>query len=288
MANIHTYRLKILIKVFGLYFLSFTLFIAPFLFAQNDTPQRIVSVAPAVSRYLSLLGMEEEVVGVTTYCNVPEFQGKQRIGNIMEVNLEEIIMLKPDLVIATNLTDKKAVQKLRSLNINVEIFDEVKSFDQLCNRFLNLAKVVGKEDIGKEVVLNAKREIADIKEKIKSFSKPKVIVQIGAEPLWVATQNSLISDFVDMAGGVNVGPSAENGLISREYVVKKNPDVIFIIEMGMAAENEKEIWKKFNTINAVGDERMYIIDSYGVCSPTPSSFVETVKEISKLLHPKIK
>lgn len=287
MSNIHAYRLKIL-KFFGLCFLSLTLFVAPLLFAQNDTPQRIISVAPAVSRYLSLLGMEEEVVGVTTYCSVPEFQDKQRIGNIMEVNLEEIIMLKPDLVIATNLADKKAVRKLKSLNIVVEIFDEVKSFNQLCERFLSLAKVVGKEDIGGKIVLDAKRETADIKGEFKELSKPKVIVQIGAEPLWVATRNSLINDFIDVAGGVNVGPSGENGLISREYVVKKNPDVIFIIEMGIAAESEKEIWKKFNTVNAVRDGRIYIIDSYDICSPTPLSFVVTVKELSKLLHPEIK
>ncbi len=205
----------------------------------------------------------------------------------METDLEKIVTLKPDLVIATTLTNPKTIKRLRSLDIKVVIFDEVKNFNQLCEQFLKLAQIVNREQIGREIISRTEEKMANLQEKVKELSKPKVIVQIGANPLWVATRNSMINDFIELAGGENVGPPGENGLISREYVLKKNPDVIIIIEMGILAENEKEIWSKFRTINAVSKGRIRIIDSYGICSPTPLSFVDTLEEIFKLLHPEI-
>jgi ABC-type Fe3+-hydroxamate transport system substrate-binding protein len=257
------------------------------LFAQNSSPERIISLGPAITRQLSLLGVEDRIVGVTTYCNIPQFENKERVGTLMEADLEKIVTLKPDLVIATALTNLKTIQRLKSLDIKVVVFDEAQDFKQLCEQFLSLASFVNREQIARDIILKVEGKVTNIKEKAKGLSKPKVIVQIGANPLWVATKSSLINDFVEMAGGEYIGPSGESGLISREYVLKSNPDVILIIQMGIAAEEEKEIWSKFRTINAVSEGRIHIIDSYGICSPTPLSFVDTLEEIFKLLHPEI-
>ena len=258
------------------------------LFAQDTNPERIVSLGPAITRQLYLLGVEDKIVGVTTYCNIPQLENKEKIGTVMEADLEKIVMLKPDLVIATALTNPKTIQKLKNLDIRVIVFDEIKDFSQLCEQFLNLARLVNREQVGQKIIFAVEENMADLQKKIKNLSKPKVIVQIGANPLWVATKSSLIDDFIELAGGINIGPAGENGLISREYVLNQNPDVIIIIEMGILAEKEKEIWTKFETINAVVNKRIHIIDSYEVCSPTPLSFVETLEKISRLLYPEIK
>ncbi len=288
-----TYRLKILeifslwSLVYGLYFIVSILIINSSLFAQDTNPERIVSLGPAITRQLYLLGVEDRIVGITTYCNIPQFEDREKIGTVMEANLEKIVTLKPDLLIATALTNPRTIQRLKSLDIRVVVFGEVKDFSQLCEQFLSLARIVNREQIGRDIILTVEEKVANLQEKVKNLSKPKAIVQIGANPLWVATKSSLINDFIELAGGINIGPTGENGLISREYVLKQNPDVIIIIEMGILAEKEKEIWARFKTINAVANKRIHIIDSYEIGSPTPISFVETLEKISQLLYPEI-
>lgn len=254
------------------------------LFSQDSNPQRIISLGPVITRQLSLLKAEDKIIGVTTYC---EIEGKDIIGTIMEANIEKILMLKPDIVLATNLTNIKTIQRLKNLKINVAVFDEVKSFQQLCEQFLQLARLVNKEEIGSEIVSKAQEKLSILSQRSKKLPKQKVVVQIGANPLWIATKNSLINDFIELAGGINIGPAGENGLVSREYIVRQNPDAIIIIEMGILAEEEKANWMKLETINAVKQKRIHIVDSYDICSPTPLSFVETLEEISRILHPEV-
>jgi ABC-type Fe3+-hydroxamate transport system substrate-binding protein len=63
--------------------------------------------------------------------------------------------------------------------------------------------------------------------------------------------------------------------------------VIVIVTMGIAGEREKETWQTYTSINAVKHNRIYIVDSYKYCSPTPKGFVEALKELVVQLHPGI-
>ena len=251
------------------------------LFAQNAGYQRIISLGPAITRQISLLEAEDKVIGVTAYCQIKD---KEIVGTITNTNIEKTLLLKPDMVLATRLTNIKTIQRLKKLGINVAVFDEVKSFSQLCKDFLRLARIVGKEKLGNKIISDANEKVFELSLKNRDLPKKKVIVQIGASPLWVAAKNSLISEFIKLAGGINAGPAGENGLVGREYVVRQNPDVIIIIEMGMLAEEETEKWMKLDTINAVKQKKIYIFDSYDICSPTPLSFVKTLEELSEIFH----
>ena len=88
-----------------------------------------------------------------------------------------------------------------------------------------------------------------------------------------------------LSGGINIAAEARSGLYSREKVVAQNPDVIIVVSMGVAANQEKKVWQKFRNLSAVNNDRIYILDPDKVCSPTPPGFVETLKEIFLLLHP---
>ncbi len=251
-------------------------------------PQRIISLCPSITEQLFLLGGGDKLVGVTTYCNRPEEAQKiEKIGNIIEVNIEKIISLHPDLIIATSLINPKAKEKLKRLGIKVITFPAPKSFNEICNQFVELGRIVGKEKKALELVHKAKKDVSSIQNKVKNLPKTKVLVQIGTKPLWVAPKDSFIDDFIKFAGGINIGPNNEMGIYSREEVLKQNPDVIIIATMGIAGEEEKKIWQNYKTINAIRKNRIYIVDSNKLCSPTPVSFVKTLEEIFHILHPNI-
>jgi len=248
-------------------------------------PQRIISLVPNITEELFDLGVEDRIVGVTTYCQRPlEAQSKERVGAVVEVNVEKILSLQPDLVIASPLTDHKHLQKLQAVGIRVELFPAPQDFQALCNGFLQLARLVEKEKQAREIIQQAERELDSIKGRVKGLSKPRVFVQIGERPLVAAGGDSFIDDFVTFAGGVNIAHEVKTSVYSREEVVRKNPDIIIIAKMGMAGEQEKAAWVKYKTISAVQTKRIYTVDPYRFCSPTPLSFVEQVRELVRLLH----
>ncbi len=248
-------------------------------------PQRIVSLVPAVTEELYLLGVGDKIVGVTIYCQrPPEARAKEKVGTVIDVNIEKIIELRPDLVIASPLTDHKQIRKLRRLELRVEIFDAPTDFQGLCEGFLTLSQFVGKEQEAEEVLERTKRKLKAIKKEIEGIAKSLVFVQIGANPLFTADRASFINDLIKCAGGINIASDAKIGIYSREEVIKRNPDTILIVTMGIVGEREKEVWLKYESISAVKNGRIFTVDSYRVCSPTPISFVETVKELARLFH----
>lgn len=254
--------------------------------ASRDNPKRIISLAPSMTEELYLLGREGNLVGNTTYCVTPSAAAhKEKVGTITGVDLEKIVRLKPDLVLATSLTNPKMVQKLKSLGIEVKTFPAPKNFTNLCDQFLELGKAVGKEAEAQEIVAAARKKVAAIKDRTLGLARPRVFIEIGAKPLFTANRDYFIHDFVELAGGINIAEDARIGSYSVEEVVRTNPDVIIIVTMGIAAEQEKEAWRKFKTLNAVKYNRIHIIDSRKVCSPTPVTFVETLDEIAGILHP---
>ena len=249
-------------------------------------PQRIVSLGPSLTENLYLLGVEDQLVANTIYCmRPPKAKEKEKIGSVTEVNIEKIVSLKPDLILTTSLTNAKKIEKLKNLGIRVVDFPYPHNFSQLCEQFLELGQIVGRINEAKEIVRKAEFQVASIRTSVKDQPKAKVFIQIGAKPLFTAIENSFVHNFIEFGGGINIAAGAKSGLYSREKVLSQNPDVIFIVTMGIVGEEEKEIWKKYKTLNAVKNNRVQILDSYKVCSPTPISFVIVLREILDILHP---
>lgn len=264
------------------------LFTAQLLFAQEGTPKRIISLAPSVTESLYLLGEGERIIAVTTYCLRPiEARKKEKIGTVRESNVEKIISLQPDLVIATSLTSMRTVAKLHKTGIKVIVFAEPKNYAKLCEQFLELAALVGKEENAARILTEVNTRINACRKKVRGLSSPAVFVQVGSKPLFAATGNTFINDFIVFAGARNIASDAASGLYSREEVLKRNPEVILIVTMGISGEREKTVWEKYKTVDAVRNKRIYFIDSDKVCSPTPLSFAETLKEIVLMLHPEL-
>lgn len=262
--------------------------IFPLALAGEKYPSRIISLGPSITESLYLLGEGERIIAVTTYCLKPiEAKKKERIGTIRESNVEKIISLQPDLVIATSLTNPRTVEKLRKTGIKVIVLAEPKNYAKLCEQFLELAALIDKEDAAARILTKANTKINTCRKKIRGLNSPTVFVQVGSKPLFAATGNTFINDFIVFAGASNIAGDAASGLYSREEILKRNPEVILIVTMGISGEREKTVWEKYKTLDAARNKRIYFIDSDKVCSPTPLSFAETLEEICLILHPEL-
>ncbi len=250
-------------------------------------PERIVSLSPVLTEELYVLGAEDRLIGCTIYCKRPEeAKNKEKVGTVVEINIEKIVSLKPDVVLSTPLVSLKAKEKLKNLGVKIIDFSAAESFNGICEQFMELGKIVCKELLAGDIILKAKDEAAAIKKKAKDLSSLKVFIQVGDKPLITAAKGSFINDFIEFAGSVNIVKDSKDAYTrySREKVIRDNPDVIIIASMGIEGMKEKEIWQRYKTLEAVKNNRIYIIDSNLFCSPTPISFVETLGIIERILH----
>lgn len=272
-----------------IYFFIILILINFNLLNSKESFNRIISISPALTETIYLLESEDKLIANTTYCIRPEnAEYKEKIGNITDINIEKIIVLKPDLILATTMTRYEKIQQLIKLGYKVEIFYEPKNYNEVCGHFKRISILLNKEKKADEIIKNSNSFINEITQKIKNQNKYKVFIQIGKDPLFTVSKNSFINDYIELSGGINIAKDAINGLYNRESVIKSNPDIIIITEMGIQAGEEIIVWKKFKSINAVKNNRIYVIDEYLVCSPNPLTFCSGLKEFIKIIHPELK
>ena len=94
------------------------------LVSADSERQRIVSLAPSTTEILFSLGLDKEIVGVTTFCNYPsKALAKEKVGTFSEPDIEKILSLKPDIIFATGLEQAFTVERLRQLKLNIYVSD---------------------------------------------------------------------------------------------------------------------------------------------------------------------
>lgn len=249
---------------------------------------RIVTLAPSITKEIYLLGLGDSLVGNTIYCTSPmDAKFKEKIGSILRLNVEKIVTLKPNIIIGTSLTPVKEVEKLRKLNLKVVVYPSAKNFTEICDNFIKLGMLLGKKSEAIQLVEKAKKEVEGIKSLLSKVEKVSVFVQIGTNPLFGVGNDSFIHHLIELAKGENIFKNIPSSIISREEVVKRNPEVIIITDMGVITEKEVEVWRKHVSIKAVKNNRIYTFSSHKLCSPTVVEFVEILKKIVKFLHPTV-
>ena len=241
---------------------------------------RIVSLAPSISRELVDLGLKDNIVGATSYCDVSKNNKDLIIGSAITVNIEKVLLLKPDVVFASGLTKDKTIKTLRDNGVTVYKFGKMKSFDDICNHFLELSKYVGKENIAKSLIKTSKVSIDSLRSIIpRQKDSLQVFFQVGAKPVFAVIPNTFMNDYITFSGCKNIAKDLTKGTINRETVINRNPDVIFIISMGIIGEKEKRIWKSYPELDASKNDKIFIVDANLAATPTVNSFTKTLEII---------
>ncbi len=256
----------------------------------SPLPRRIISLGPVLTKTIYLLGAGERLLADTTYCEDSPTKPKEKIGSLIQVNVEKIISLKPDLVLASQFTKEKQIRILRQFNIRVEPFKNPKTFEEICANTRRLGQLIGASDKAEKIISKARSELADVQALIADLPPRKVFIQIGIKPLHTANEETFVNEFIRLSGGINIAAHENSGVYSREKVVKKNPDVILISTMGSsksAGITEKQQWMAFGTMGAVQHNAIHLLDSEIICSPTPLIFARGVREITRLLYPSL-
>ena len=257
--------------------------------ADNSVPKRVISLSPVITETIYLLNAQDLLIANTSYCNVPEAaQFKEKIGSVTQMNVEKIISLEPDLVIASSLSRDKQIKTLDNQKIKVIKIKNPETFVQMCDITLKIGKVLGAEKSAVKIISRAVKEVEKIENQTAVLRKKKVFIQIGMKPLYSANKDSFINEYIKYGGGINIVENEKTGIYSREKVISQNPDIILIATMGTskkAGKIEKQRWMSFKFLNAAIKNQIYVLDPEFICSPTPVTFAKGLHEVDALIHP---
>jgi len=254
------------------------------LLAQAQQAKKIVSLVPWVTKSLYLTGEQKRLVGCTSFCPVEASDHIPVVANAMNVNLEKILTLKPDVVIASSLNSPETIDNLKKLGIKVVIQPYPGSFEEICKYFVQIGDLVGQSVKAREIVNQQNARLSRLKASLPAGKNPKILIQIGAKPLFCAVPGTFMEDFIRFSGGKNIASDLKLGSVTREYVLKQNPDVIFIVTMGIVAQDEKQTWEGYQSLSASKNKKIFILDADKTCSPTPILFVDALEEMIKVMY----
>ena len=255
----------------------------------NKTPKRIVSLAPSNTEILFALGLGNNVVGVTDYCDYPpEAKKKPKIGGYSTVNIEKVLALNPDLVVAAYGNGAETIEILRGYGIRVVALNP-KNLSDVMRDIMLLGKITGREENATRLVEMMKKKIDEVKRRAANISsKPEVAHVLWNDPVWVSGRDTFVDELIKIAGGKNAFEDMEGWkIVSIEDFLARNPDII-IVNSGTGMSKGNNIlyhWalKELKDVKAVREGRVYVIDSDIISRPS-YRLVYALEEISKIIQ----
>lgn len=256
-----------------------------------EKPERILSLAPSITECLFALEQGDRVIGVTQFSDYPtEAKKLPQVGSYVNLNLEKIVALKPDLCIGTKDGNPRSViMRLEKLGVPVYAVDPRDLF-AVMDTLSELGDLLRAEQIAKEVVQDMRERIETVRSAVaRTKERPRVFFQIGISPIVSVGTDTFIHELINLAGGKNLtAGSTPYPRISREEVLRLQPEVLIITSMARdeVFERVKKEWLKWPNIPAVKNEQIYLVNSDHFDRATPR-LVKGLEKLFQLLHPKL-
>src|SRR5215212_5056262 len=201
----------------------------------NGPAQRVVSMAPSNTEILFAIGAGNQVVGRDTLSDFPEEAKKlPDIGSTFDaLNTEQIVSLKPDLVLAAEINTPEQVKQLEDLGLTVYYLKNPLTLEEMYGNLETVAQFTGHEKEAATLIDSLKKRVAAVDEKIASISsRPSVFYELdGTDPAkpFTAGKGTFITQLIDRAGGQNIAADLDDyPQISLEQVVAADPDFILL------------------------------------------------------------
>lgn len=263
--------------------------------AITSLPKRIVSLAPSNTEILFALGLEDSIVGVTDYCDYPEAaKTKTRVSGYSTPDLERLVSLQPDLIVAESIHEKTALPALEQLGMTVYV-TEALTIDSIKNDISVLGKITGKASAASRVLDTMNSKIASVVSKTQNLGpeqRLRILYVNWHDPIWTMGRNNYINDVIVKAGGNNIYADdfEKSRAVSLESVIARNPQVIFVSGMGTTGDvvyngivNEVRLYN----VDAVLNNRIYKMGDANLIERPGPRIVDGLIEVSKMIHPEI-
>lgn len=256
---------------------------------------RIVSLAPSNTEILFAIGAGEQVVGRDDFSDYPaEAQNLPGVGGgFGDYNIEAIVDLQPDLVLAAEINTPEQVKALADLGITVYLLSNPTTLEEMYGNLELVGRLAGKSEQARDLVESLKGRVAAVDELISQVdSKPTVFYELdGTDPSkpWTAGAGTFIDALIARAGGVNITSDLTGQYMqfSIEELLVRDPEIILLGDAAYGVTPESVAQRTgWTDLQAVKNNRIYPFDDNLVSRPGPR-LVDGLEELARLIHPEL-
>ncbi len=251
-------------------------------------PLRVVSLAPSITEMLFALGLDEQIVGVTEFCDFPAAAaGKPKIG-YANPNLESLIALRPDMIVAPREFHRANVlAKLDELKVPVFLL-EATSLENIFSHIHQLGRIFDRSPIAHTVTSAMRKRMADLTSRTEHLPRTRVLYVINSHPLITVGPGSYIHQMIGLAGGINVASGASTAYprLAMETVLTEDPEVLIfpVGSVETVPRREQDEWLRWTTLTAVRQQRLREVSADALNRPGPR-VMEGLEQLARVIHP---
>ncbi len=252
---------------------------------------RVVSLAPNLTEIVFALRDGDHLAGDTDYCDFPaEAVRKPHVGGPVNPNLEEIVSLKPDLVLATkSINRRETVDALDRIGVPVYVTDP-HSVEEMIASVEHLGSALGAEKEGALLAEDLRARLADLDRRLSGAAPRRVLFVVWTDPLISVGRDTFIADALRRAGGRSVvDTKAEWPHVSLEEIVRLQPQVL-VFASAHAGDTQRDIdalrtrpgWENL----AAMQHGNVVVISDAINRPAPR-MVDAIERLARALHPEV-
>jgi iron complex transport system substrate-binding protein len=256
---------------------------------------RIISICPSNTELLEYLGMTEHLVAVDNFSDWPlNVHHLQRVGPDLDINMELVEQLKPDIVLASLSVPgmEKNVVELQKRNIPHLVLNP-NSLNEIANDLLTLGDVLNAKEKAQLVVQKFHHFIHEYKQlAAKVEHQARLYWEWWPKPVFTPGGENWLTEISLLAGGVNIfaDQKAANVQTDWEEIKARNPEHICLAWVGVRTDkiNPATVQKRdgWEEIEAIQKNRIYILEEALYCRPSPRLLLG-LKKLAAILHPDI-
>lgn len=256
----------------------------------DEEPEDIVSLMPSNTEIVYELGALDRIAARTDADTYPEeVTDIESVGSGLEPNIEEIIAMEPDVVLAHASSGiEDSLSQVEEAGIPVVTVPDAQSFEAVYDSIELIGSTIGVEEEAGDVVAGMKEDVSDVKEATEEAdASQQVYVEVGASPdLYTAGSGTFIDEMLTTVHAENAAGELEGwSMVSEEEIIDAAPDIILTTypteEEPLEMIASREGW---NTLPAVENEEVYALSSDKVSRPGPR-LTEGLEEMAERIHP---
>ncbi len=249
--------------------------------------QRIISLAPHNTENLFTAGAGAQIVGTVDHSDYPkQALDIPRVGNYKQVNIEAVLGLKPDLIIAwSSGNTNESVRRLIDLGIPV-FYSEPHTFEEIIYNIERLARLSGQLEDATPRLEGMRQTLRDLKIEYSKKKPLTIFYQVWDQPLITLNGDHSVSHAFELCGGTNVFADEPTiaPRINIEGVIAKNPQLILLAGHSVTqAAGWTDSWSKWSAIDAVSSGQIKYINADVMNRPT-LRFLEGTRQVCELIE----
>ncbi len=245
---------------------------------------RVVSLIPSLTEDLCRVGAGAQIVGVSQYSeDIPCVRGVAQVGGFSSIDVERIIALHPDAVVAIP-SQKRLAEPLERAGISVRYYRD-DAFDDIFTDLQAVGALTGHSREASDAVRSLRAQTRALQRSMHARNHPRVFVALGPGPIWTVGPSSYIATMLRLAGAENAVRSlpAAYGQYSAEALVRLDPDAILTDkDTGVQAVLDREPWR---SLRAVRNHHVFVMTNPSIVERPGPRYNEGLRWLIDALEP---